>query len=77
MNESQKKAARGIWSGAVSAKTIRALIKYGTYTCVSAYKLNVEEGEGPHMISTALDIHFNSVSPAIEAGEEINSYLRE
>ena len=73
MSEStREKAAWGIWSDAVSAKTIRALVKYGTYTCVSAYKLSVEEGEGPHMISAELDIHFNSVSPAIQAGEEIS-----
>jgi|TARA_R110000744_G_scaffold204783_1_gene323588 hypothetical protein len=77
MSEStREKAAWGIWSGAVSAKTIQALAKYGTAKCLSAYKLNVDEGEGPHMISTELNIHFNSVSPAINAGEEVNSYLR-
>jgi hypothetical protein len=60
-----------------SAKSARAIIKHGSTKCHQAYLMNVKQGEGASYIANELDIHINSTSAAIAAGEEIEQKGRE
>jgi hypothetical protein len=57
----------------MSAKTIRAITKYGMEACIKAYTANAMHGEGPATVACIVD-GINSVAAAnaaIHAGREI------
>lgn len=60
----------------LSAKTRRALKKYGMEACRTAYTANRIHGEGRTVCSYESGLHINSVDAAIFAWEEYQQYLK-
>lgn len=60
----------------LTAKTRRALKKYGMEACRKAYTANRIHGEGATVCAIESGLHINSVAAAIAAFEDYQRYLK-
>lgn len=52
----------------------KTIEKYGEFKCVEAYRLCVEQGEGPAMVANELGVHHNATAAMCRAGEALMAW---